>query len=263
MATEIQDLFPEARNSPELRAINDRCQIRTQEGHRVVIVSGIPVAHYAVADRMAEAHAMVNLVEQGWADQNDVARAFGYSARTLRRDQRRYEEGGLAALGQPRGYPAGRARWRDSRRQTVHRLKTQGHSNCEIARRLGISETAVRKVLIRMGWKEHHEQTEMLPLDAKADSNPKLSAFCVAAPPAPASQDTDPSDRSADRLLARLGLLEDAPPLFGSASAVPRAGVLLALPVLIASGVFDCARKSTAVSARASMDCAPVCSRCC
>jgi hypothetical protein len=37
----------------------------------VVIVSGIPVAHYVVTDRMAEAHAMVNLVEQGWADQND------------------------------------------------------------------------------------------------------------------------------------------------------------------------------------------------
>ena len=127
MATEIQDLFPDARNAPEVRAINDRCQIRTEEGHRVVIVSGIPVAHYAVADRMAEAHAMVNLVEQGWADQNDVARVFGYSARTLRRDQRRYEEGGLAALGQPRGYPMGRARWIDSRRQAVRRLKTQGH----------------------------------------------------------------------------------------------------------------------------------------
>ncbi len=243
MATEPQDLFPDARNSSEVRAINDRCQIRTQESHRVVMVSGIPVAYYAVADRMAEAHAMVNLVEQGWADQNDVARAFGYSARTLRRDQRRYEEGGLASLGQPRGYPAGRARCVDSRRQTVHRLKTQGHSNCEIARRLGISETAVRKVLIRMGWKEQHEQTELLPVDAEAHSNPKLSAFDVVVPPAPCSQDADPSDRSADRLLARLGLLEDAPPLFGSAGAVPRAGVLLALPVLIASGVFDCARK--------------------
>ena len=63
---------------------------------------GSCLAHYALADRMAEAHAMVSLVEQGWADQNDVARAFGYSARTVRRDQRRYEEGGLAALGQAR-----------------------------------------------------------------------------------------------------------------------------------------------------------------
>jgi prepilin-type processing-associated H-X9-DG protein len=77
-------------------------------------------------------------------------------------------------------------------------------------------------------------------LDAPGSSNPKLSAFCATAQPA--SRDTDPRDRSADRLLARLGLLEDAPPLFGSASAVARAGVLLALPVLIASGVFECAQ---------------------
>ena len=243
MAVEIQDLFPEARNPSGLRAINDRCYIRTQDSHHVVIVSGIPVAHYAVGDRMAEAHAMVNLVDQGWADQNDVARTFGYSARTLRRDQRRYEDGGLAALGQPRGYPAGRTRLGSSRRETVHRLKTQGHSHCEIARRLGISETAVRKLLMRMGWKENHNQPEILPLDAPGSSNPKLSAFCAAAPPAPASHDTDPSDRSADRLLARLGLLQDAQPLFGSAAAVARAGVLLALPVLIASGIFDCAQK--------------------
>ena len=243
MAAEFQDLFPEARNAPELLAINDRCQIRTQEGHRVVMVSGIPVAPYAVADRMAEAYAMVNLVDQGWADQNDVARAFGCSARTLRRDQRRYEEGGLAALGQGRGYPAGRPRLGDSRRQTVHRLKAQGHSHCAIARQLGISETAVRKMLVRMGWKAHHDQMEMLPLAAADNSNPKLSAFCGAAQPLSASQDPDPSDRSADRLLARLGLLEDAPPLFGAAAAVPRAGVLLAIPVLIASGVFECAQK--------------------
>jgi hypothetical protein len=44
-------------------------------------------------------------------------------------------------------------------------------------------------------------------------------------------------------LFARLGLLEDAAPLFGSATAVPRAGVLLALPALVSSGVFECAQK--------------------
>jgi hypothetical protein len=40
-----------------------------------------------------------------------------------------------------------------------------------------------------------------------------------------------------------LGLLEDAPPLFGSAPVIPRAGVLLTLPVLVSSGVFVCAKK--------------------
>jgi hypothetical protein len=45
-----------------------------------------------------------------------------------------------------------------------------------------------------------------------------------------------------DRSLARLGLLDDAP-LFGSAPAVPRVGILLVLRVLIATGVFTCAQQ--------------------
>jgi len=267
MATLVdEDLFPEARNPPDSWVINERCLVRTQDGHRVVIVSGVVLAHYALGDRMAEAHAMVSLVEQGWADQNDVARTFGCSVRTVRRDQHRYEDGGLAALGQPRGYPEGRTRLAASRRRTVQQLKTRGHSHCEIARRLGVTETAIRKLLRRMGWKESVAEANLLPLDVGQASNPKLSAFASAAAssppgvPAPSadpnlsafcaptencefSHDTDPSDRCADRLLARLGLLEDAPPLFGSAPAIPRAGVLLALPVLVASGVFDCAQR--------------------
>jgi transposase len=250
-----------------MQVINDRCLVRTQDGHRVVIVSGVVLAHYALGDRMAEAHARVSLVEQGWADQNDVARAFDCSARTVRRDQRRFEDGGLAALGQPWGYPEGRARLAASRRRTIHQLKAQGHSHCEIARRLGVSEMAIRKLLRRMGWKESVPEPHLLPLDVSQASNPKLSAFASAAPSAPPvlpaqiavpklsafcstakespvlSQDPDPSDRCADRLLARLGLLEDASPLFGSVTAVPRAGVLLALPVLVSSGVFECAEK--------------------
>ena len=243
MATLDEDFFPTARNPPDTQAINLRCLIRTQDGHRVVMVAGVVLAHYATGDRMAEAHAMVSLVEQGWADQSEVARAFGWSARTVRRDQRRYEDGGLAALGQPRGYPEGRARLTVSRRRTVQQLKAQGHSHCEIARRLGVTETAIRKLLRRMGWKEAVAQPPLLPLERGPASNPKLSAFGGASPEScVVSQDADPRDRGADRLLARLGLLEDAPPLFGSATAIPRAGVLLALPVLVASGVFDCAK---------------------
>lgn len=260
------DLFPQARNPQGTRAINDRCLIRTQDGHTVVIVSGMILAQYGVTDRMAEAHAMVSLVEQGWADQNDVARGFGCAVRTVRRHQRRFEEGGLAALGHGRGYPRGLARLASARRALVQQLKAQGHTQREMARRLGVSEKAVRKLLRRLGWKtaspiqrelsfaEPGDSPQKLsctastavahPLPASAQSaDPKLSAFCgVAKERLELSQDTDPSDRSADRLLARLGLLEDAPPLFGSAKRVARAGVLLALPVLVASGVFACAQ---------------------
>jgi len=101
---EAEDLFPEVRNPEGTQIINERCTIKTQDGYRVVLVSGIVLASYAVTDRMAEAHAMVSLVEQGWASQQQVAIAFECSPRTIRRDQRRFENGGLAALGHGGGY---------------------------------------------------------------------------------------------------------------------------------------------------------------
>ena len=45
MATaQHDDLFPAARNPPELRVINHRCLLRRQEGHCVVQVAGIVLA---------------------------------------------------------------------------------------------------------------------------------------------------------------------------------------------------------------------------
>jgi transposase len=262
-AKKADDLFPDVRNPQDTHIINERCLLRIQHGHCVLVVCGMILAQYEATDSLAEAHAMVSLVDQGWANQVEVARTFNCSPRTVRRNQRRFEESGLAALGQPRGYPRGRPRVTGSRRRLVQQLKSSGCSQREIARRLGVGENAVRKLLRRLGWKANPPiQTELSFLDQPAahpklsaltavvqppssaqGAHPNLSAFCVTAQTASISQDTDPSDRSADRLLARLGLLQDAPPLFGSATAVPRAGVLLALPVLMASGVFECAQK--------------------
>ena len=244
--------FPIASPPAGSQVINDRCLLRTETGRRMVIVSGIVLAHYAVGDRMAEAHARLSLVEQGWADQNDIARAFGCSTRTIRRDQRRFEEGGMAALGPAGGYPKGLPRVRLTR--SVERLKSEGHSNREIARRLGIHERAVRKRLRRAGWVDSAPEQKRLSLeglaaplptpampDAENRCGPNLSAVC-AAEEVPLSFDRDPSDRRADRLMAYLGMLEDAAPLFRSESAVPRAGVLLGVAALIQTGVFECAR---------------------
>src|SRR6267154_632193 len=57
------------------------------------------------------------------------------------------------------------------------------------------------------------------------------------------SLDRDASDRSLDRQLAHLGLLDDAAPLFRAGSSVPGAGVLFALPCLVESGLFRISRK--------------------
>lgn len=115
--------------------VSERCRLQTQGGYRVVSVSGVVLAHYSVGDRMSEALAMVNLVDQGWAQQKEVARAFGCSQRTVRRCQRRFGSGGLQALGRASGYPKGRARLPATRTEAVNLWKEQGVANREIARR--------------------------------------------------------------------------------------------------------------------------------
>jgi len=222
--------------------INARCIVRTKDGHRVVIVAGVVIAQYAVGDRMAEAYAMVSLIDQGWAEQKEIARAFGCSARSVRRHQRRFEDGGLSALGRSGGYPKGQPRLPASRTRQVTRLKQQAFSNRQIAIRMGVTETAVRKVLRRIRWTEPTVIPTLLPIEV-VGANPNLSAFSSSDQPLTPSMDNDPSDRRFDRLMAYLGLLDDAAPLFRPGTAIPGAGVLLAMPALVASGVIDCAHE--------------------
>jgi hypothetical protein len=61
--------------------------------------------------------------------------------------------------------------------------------------------------------------------------------------PVPMSLDRDASDRSLDRQLAHLGLLDDAAPIFRDGSKVPGVGVLLAIPALVESGLLRISRK--------------------
>src|SRR5207245_101832 len=68
---------------------------------------------------------------------------------------------------------------------------------------------------------------------------PEAPARAACLPTEGFTLDHDPRDRSGDRLLARQGLLADAKPLFAAAAAVPRAGVLLAVPLLERHGLVN------------------------
>ncbi len=119
--------------------INARCSLRIEGDQRGIVVAGLPVHHYRGEDAVAEAYAMVFLVESGFAQQTDVARAFSRSVRTVRRYQGRYAQGGMAALGRAEGWRRGRRRISGKRLRSIEMLKTQGMSNRAIAHRLGVS----------------------------------------------------------------------------------------------------------------------------
>ena len=255
--------------------INARCSLRIEGDERVIVVAGLPVHHYRAEDAVAEAYAMVFLVDSGFAQQTDVARAFGRSVRTVRRHQGRYEQGGMAALDRPEGWRRGRRRISGKRLRSIEMLKSEGLSNRTIAHRLGVSEKAIRKQVgaSKPAASEQLAFTGMpttaapgppatcVPPAASAgnaaarsmpamdggtdDCDPSTTADDDGEPvePVPMSLDGDASDRTFDRQLAYLGLLDDAAPLFREGFSVPGVGVLLALPCLVESGLLRISRK--------------------
>jgi hypothetical protein len=81
-------------------------------------------------------------------------------------------------------------------------------------------------------------QTPSLPIVTPLATNPAAS-LQPEQPLTSFTLDSDPTNRHGDRLLARQGLLADAVPLFGPAEHLPRAGVLLAVPLLVGNGVLS------------------------
>src|SRR5271165_1755698 len=253
--------------------INPRCSLRIEADQRVIVVAGLPMHHYRVEDAVAEAYAMVSLVESGFAQQTDVARAFSRSVRTIRRYQERYAAGGMAALGREEGWRRGRRRISGKRLRSIEMMKSQGMRNRAIAHRLGVSENAIRKLV---GPSKPAASAQLaLPAIPTAAEKPAATGAPVGTPamadtkggdvsaeagsrdrdpitapeaanddePVPMSLDCDAEDRTLDRQLAYLGLLDDAAPLFREGSSVSGVGVLLALPCLVESGIFRICRK--------------------
>src|ERR1700738_2619880 len=252
--------------------INARCTLRIEACQRVIVVAGLPMHHYRAEDAIAEAYAMVFLVESGFAQQTDVARAFARSVRTVRRYQGRYAQGGMAVLCREEGWRRGRRRISGKRLRSIEMLKSQGMSNRAIAHPLGVRETAGRKLV---GPSEPVESAQFAfaeitttvaekppttdvpspkstgddadratsSAEDRAGDRDPITASADDGEPVSMSLDRDASDRTFDRQLAYLGLLDDAAPLFREGSSVPGVGVLLALPWLVESGLFRIGRK--------------------
>ena len=151
--------------------INARCSLRAEQDQRVIVVAGLPVHHYRAEDAVAEAYAMVLLVESGFAQQTEVARALARSERTVRRYQERYAQGGMGALGRAAGWRRGRRRIRSKRLRGIERLKSEGLSNRAIAQRLGVTERAIRK-LVGPSKSVQAEQLGLAAITSTAASEP-------------------------------------------------------------------------------------------
>jgi transposase len=276
-----QPLLPLEAPTPDRRTfINSAVWFVDSDGYRVIFRWHEPIYRVALSDEVHLRLVAVTLRQSRLASQEEISRAFGHGVSTQARWERQYRKYGVDGL-MPRKR-TGRPRELDrSQDAFVGKWFRRGLSNRQIAKRLGVDETTIRRTLKRLGlarkptavplrlpgiedeaadaataeligWapavavKSSDELPTQKPSSVDVCSAPsperrRQDAPASFEPSAPSSLtvDHDPHDRSGDRALARLGLLDDAVPLFAEAECVPRAGVLLAVPLLVGHGLIE------------------------
>lgn len=243
----------------------------------------VPLYSFRESDRLGRYVAAVDLVRHHELPVRAVAKAIGVEERTIFRLLKRFDAGGVEALlGRKRGKSPGKPKSFRVRAQQQLKRKRQRVTSPDATGPQDVSRLTeptaqrppepTREGPEAEGSEPRQEPVSgSVPAAVSAGSHAESGAIAVSAPatdlarvddvateatqpavnplpvtvttpPQPVSLDLDPRNRFVDRLLARLGLLDDAAPMF-TPGVVPGAGVLLVVPLLVRSGLFEIAAK--------------------
>ena len=250
------------------------CRYEEVGGVRFVLVREIVLASYEVADRNAERTIWVQLHRAGHATQGQIAQAIGVGLRTFNGWMRHYRDQGVSGL-MTQPLPGKQAN--ADKAELIRRYRAAGHKITDIAVLAKVSRATVNRVLGRdravaeLVLEVTAAKTLPVPVTAPtpiavaatpltatipvaatppalSEAVPSAAPAPTAAVPAPAELTTstpgvNPLDRSADRALAVMGLLEDAEPVFAPGTNLPWVGAFLALALLGQEPLLPVAQK--------------------
>jgi transposase len=249
----------------------------TVEGTRHVLKAGEVLMSYDADDKAMERYVMVWLHRNQGLRQRAIAKAFGYTQKTLSKWCIVYEKEGMPGLMSRVGRPP---KVEDAVDQAIRTLHSNGLQNEQIGRSVQLSDEQVRGRLRRMGLQSNRAPQPSQPclgltfgadgeacdgtgqeeaaeedgdpstVEPEKDSSEATEPIetCGAEPeaqemvPETVSFDHDPLNRSMDRAMAAAGVLRDAVPLFAEGRGLSGAGVLLAVPFLVSGGLLECFR---------------------
>jgi len=192
------------------------------------------------------------LVCQGACKQIEIVKAFGVTAKSVKRSVKKFREEGIQSFYLPRK-TRGATIMTDEVIAEAQDLLSRGESRRQITEKLGIKYDTLRKAINQGRLRElsqppsqphvaqptaqspteHHAPSLILPTDKSqrgvADVAAEMGVACT---------------RPEERVLASFGMLQGASTLFEECRDVSFGGVLCALPALTANGLFDHLQKS-------------------
>ncbi len=233
---------------PDKGWINSRCYFRDEEGVRVVFLGYIPIYQYMIEDNLMEKFVVVRLIQDGYAKQKEVSETFGYVISRIRRWQRNYEKHGIDGLGRKKRESV-LLKMGGAMDDAVHRMFHKGITNGEMGRRIGVSEFAIRNTLKRLGLKRKVDQGKLLKIwdlndeketavEAKAVDNVEINGNVNEL----VEEEIETNDKESGEIVevdAGAGKEDDIVPVFAAEEGVSLAGVLLAVPMIIESGIVE------------------------
>ena len=131
----------------------------------------------------------------------------------------------------------------------VRRMFHKGVTNCEMGRRIGVSEFAIRNTLKRLGLKRKVDQGKLLKIwdlndeketavEAKAVDNVEINGNVNEL----VEEEMETNDKESVEIVkvdAGAGKEDDIVPVFAAEEGVSWAGVLLAVPMITESGIVE------------------------
>jgi hypothetical protein len=238
--------------------------VEDDDGGRVFVHGNLAYA-WDVGDTAGRRFAAVSLVRIKAATQLEVAGAFAVKPATLRRWDAQHADAGVAGLLPERKGPKRKSKLIDATVTTIRRMRDSGASYRAIAAATGVSEGSVCTVLkpasadvdsdesctptgsdapLPQEQEQEVEVGQVSVVDAGTEHDCAATAFSdVTASPVGLPVLADPVARGPERVAARFGLLESAPPVFTGCARAPLAGLLLALPALAATGLLETAHQ--------------------
>lgn len=226
-----QSLLPLQEPPPDARTfLNASVWFVDSDGYRVIFRWHEPLYRVALSDEVHLRLAAVSLRQSQLATQEEICRAFGHDVSTQARWERQYRKHGIDGLVSKKR--TGRRRELGKGQEGfVRRWFQAGESNRQMAKRMGVGESTIRRTLQRMGLARKASSAALLlpqeedavpgatvaGSEARPDSVEAENTAAVPAVPVAVKKttleeeaelassftlDRDPRDRSNDRVLA-------------------------------------------------------------
>jgi transposase len=213
----------------QLDQVSPELAVARQDGQVVLFNAGGPIFMFQEADAEGRRVAVAVASQIGLAPPKALAEAMGIHRSMVFDYRDRYAEGGVAALRTQKSGPKGPHKLDGETLARAQALLAKGTSNRSIARLLVVSEGVIRQAL---------KQGRLRPAESA------IPAPGMKGPGARNEEDRTSSGgvavkRHGERMLAAVGALAEATPSFTAAESVARAGVLVALPMVVLQGLYE------------------------